>query len=52
MNNQQFADELLRNWQALWFLPPSERMQRIDAIRKDLVFENQMRSTEKEMAHG
>jgi len=50
MTNQQLADELLRNWQALWFLPPAERMQRIDAIRKDLEFERNMRGVKREMA--
>ena len=36
MTNQQIADELLRQWQALWPLSPAERMQRIDLIRREL----------------
>ena len=36
LSDQQIADELLRQWQALWPLSPAERMQRIDLIRREL----------------
>ena len=48
--SQQFADELLRHWQLLWPLPAQERIKRIDEIKQDLEFEEQLRFVAKEMA--
>lgn len=50
MTSQQFADELLRHWQLLWPLPAVERIRRIDEIRQDIEFEEQLKCVEQEMA--
>ena len=42
MSSQQLADILLAQWQLLWPLPPVERMRRIDEVRLDYLFEEQM----------
>jgi hypothetical protein len=42
MTSQQFADELLHHWQLLWPLPAAERIKRIDEIKLDYVFEEQL----------
>lgn len=42
MTSQQFADELLHHWRNLWPLPAAERIKRIDEIRSDLTFEEQL----------
>jgi len=42
MTNQQLADCLLSHWQNLWPLPAAERIKRIDEIRSDLIFEEQL----------
>lgn len=49
MTQQQFAAELLRHWQLLWPLPAQERIKRIDDIRDDLIFEEQLRAVGFEM---
>jgi hypothetical protein len=49
MTNQQLADVLLHHWQLLWPLPPAERIRRIDAIRADLEYEQQLKRVESEM---
>lgn len=49
MTNQQFADVLLAQWQSLWPMPPAERVKRIDQIRADYEFEEQLRCVEQEM---
>jgi hypothetical protein len=51
MTSQQFGDELLRHWQLLWPLPASERIKRIDEIRQDLEFEEQLSLVSTEMAN-
>lgn len=50
MSSQQLADILLAQWQLLWPLPPAERIKRIDEIRLDYEFEEQLRSVADEMA--
>jgi hypothetical protein len=42
MTNQQHADLLLAQWQLLWPLPAAERIERIEAIALDYVFEEQL----------
>ncbi|WP_165435519.1 hypothetical protein [Bradyrhizobium sp. Leo121] len=37
MSSQELADELLQAWQALWALPPAERMERIEDARFQLM---------------
>jgi hypothetical protein len=49
MTNQQLADILLAQWQLLWPLPPAERIKRIDEVRRDYEFEQQLRDVAKEM---
>jgi hypothetical protein len=49
MTNQQIADELLRNWQQLWPLTPSERIKRIDEVTEDLRYDEQLRLVSIEM---
>jgi hypothetical protein len=51
MTSQQFADELLAHWRNLWPLPASERIKRIDEIRADLEFEEQLSLVSIEMAN-
>jgi hypothetical protein len=50
MSSQQLADILLAQWQLLWPLPPAERIKRIDEIRADYEFEDQLRLVSEEMA--
>ena len=52
MTNQQFADVLLHHWQLLWPLPPAERIKRIDQIRQDYEFEEQIALVGREMEVG
>lgn len=49
MSSQQLADILLAHWQLLWPLPPAERIKKIDEIRADYEFEEQLRAVEQEM---
>jgi hypothetical protein len=42
MSSQQLADILLAQWQLLWPLPPAERIKKIDEIRADYEFEEQL----------
>jgi len=49
MSSQQLADILLAQWQLLWPLPPAERIERIDQIRQDYEFEEQLRAVAHEM---
>ena len=42
MSSQQLADILLAQWQLLWPLPPAERIKRIDEVRADYEYENQL----------
>ena len=51
MTSQQLGDELLRHWQLLWPLPAAERIKRIDEIRQDLLFEEQINLVSIEMAN-
>jgi hypothetical protein len=51
MTNQQLADELLMHWRLLWPLSPSERMERINQIADDLVFEEQLKAVSIEMSN-
>ena len=51
MTNQQLADELLTHWRLLWPLSPSERMERINQIADDLLFEEQMKAVSIEMSN-
>lgn len=51
MNSQQLADTLLSHWQNLWPLPAAERIKRIDEIRADLEFEQQLSAVSVEMAN-
>ncbi len=51
MTSQQFADELLSHWRNLWPLPAAERIKRIDEIRQDMEFENQLSLVSIEMAN-
>jgi hypothetical protein len=50
MSSQQLADILLAQWQLLWPLPPAERIKRIEEIRLDYEYSEQMYCVEKEMA--
>ena len=50
LNSQQIADILLAQWQLLWPLPPAERIKRIDEVRKDYLFEQQLSDVAREMA--
>jgi hypothetical protein len=49
MSSQQLADILLAQWQLLWPLPPAERLKRIDEIRKDYEFHEQLHAVNTEM---
>lgn len=49
MTSQQHADLLLAQWWALWDLPPAERIKRIDEIRLDGIYAEQMQLVEHEM---
>lgn len=49
MTSQQFADELLHHWRLLWPLPAAERIKRIDEIRADMEFEEQLSAVSVEM---
>jgi len=51
MTSQQVADQLLAQWQLLWPLPAAERIKRIDEIRADLEFEEQLSAVSVEMAN-
>jgi hypothetical protein len=51
MTSQQFADELLHHWRLLWPLPAAERIKRIDEIRLDMEFEEQLSAVSTEMAN-
>jgi hypothetical protein len=42
MSSQQLADILLAQWQLLWPLPPAERIKKIDELRADYEFEEQL----------
>lgn len=50
MTSQQLANELLHHWQLLWPLPAAERVKRIDDIKEDYLFEENMRCVEREMS--
>lgn len=50
MSSQQLADILLAQWQLLWPLSPADRMKRIDEVRADYDFEEQLNAVEMEMA--
>ncbi len=50
MSSQQLADILLAQWQLLWPLPPAERIKRIDEIRLDYEFEEQVHAVDREMS--
>ena len=49
MSSQQLADILLAQWQLLWPLPPAERIKKIDQIRQDYEFEEQLKAVTHEM---
>jgi hypothetical protein len=49
MSSQQLADILLHQWQLLWPLPPAERIKRIDEIRRDYEFQEQLHAVHTEM---
>lgn len=49
MTSQHLADILLAQWQLLWPLSPSERLERIDQVRQDYEFENQLALVTREM---
>jgi hypothetical protein len=49
MSSQQLADILLAQWQLLWPLPPAERMERIDQIRLDYEYSEQLNAVTQEM---
>lgn len=49
MSSQQLADILLAQWQLLWPLPPAERIKRIDEVRQDYEFEEQLGAVAREM---
>jgi hypothetical protein len=51
MNSQQLADALLTHWQLLWPLPAAERMERINQIADDLLFEEQIKAVSIEMSN-
>jgi hypothetical protein len=52
MTSQQHADLLLSQWQALWLLPPAERIRRIDEIKQDFEFEEMLQSVRNEMEYA
>jgi hypothetical protein len=49
MSSQQLADILLAQWQLLWPLPPAERIKRIDEVRQDYEFQEQLNAVQHEM---
>jgi hypothetical protein len=49
MTPQQLADVLLAQWQLLWPLPAAERIKRIDEIRSDYEYEDQLRLVAEQM---
>jgi hypothetical protein len=49
MTNQELANVLLHHWQLLWPLNPTERIRRIDAIRADLEYQEQLRAVTEQM---
>jgi hypothetical protein len=51
MTSQQFADVLLHHWWNLWPLPAAERIKRIDEIRLDYEFEEQLQAVSAEMSN-
>jgi hypothetical protein len=51
MTNQEFADALLAHWRLLWPLSPAERMERINQIADDLLFEEQIKAVSIEMSN-
>jgi hypothetical protein len=51
MTSQEFADVLLSHWRNLWPLPAAERIKRIDEIRLDMEFEEQLAAVSVEMAN-
>jgi hypothetical protein len=51
MTRQQHADLLLAQWQLLWPLPAAERIRRIEEIRLDYEFEEQLSLVSIEMAN-
>ena len=50
MSSQQLADILLAQWQLLWPLPPAERIKRIDEVRADYEYEEQLRCVSEAMS--
>jgi hypothetical protein len=52
MTPQQLADVLLAHWQLLWPLAPAERIKRIDEIRADYEYEQQLYFVQQEMAEA
>lgn len=48
-SSQQIADLLLAQWQALWALPPQERMKLIEETKLDADYENQIAVVRHEM---
>lgn len=49
MTSQQLADQLLAQWQLLWWAKPADRIRIIDEVRSDMIFENQLRLVTQEM---
>lgn len=49
LSPQQLADILLAQWQLLWPLPAAERLKRIDEIRSDYEYEDQLRLVAEQM---
>jgi hypothetical protein len=49
VTNQQLADQLLAQWQLLWWAKPAERMRIIDETRKDMEFEEQLHAVAEQM---
>lgn len=50
MSQQQLSDILLAHWRLLWPLNPQERRERIEQVRLDIEFEEQMNAVAFEMA--
>lgn len=50
LSSQQHADLLLAQWQALWAMPPAERIKRIDEIKQEAEFETVQQSVAEAMA--
>ena len=50
MTNNELVGIIQSHWALLWPLPTRERMLKLEEIKADYDYENQLRNVEKEMA--